>query len=154
MSLGVRVEAENPSVEALRPLAGDWTYEMTHRLLPETVLSGRSTFELLEGGKFLVVREQVDHPEFPDSSVAVIGGADDLRMHYFDSRGVARVLELAIDRNVWTFTRNKPDFSPLDFHQRLTWTLSGDSQTITGLAEISEDGKTWEDDLHITYRRT
>ena len=148
------MEAENPSVQALRPLAGDWAFEMTHRLLPETVLSGRSTFELLEGGKFLVLREQVDHPEFPDASLAVIGGAGDLRMHYFDSRGVTRVFELVIDRNVWTFTRNEPDFSPLDFHQRLTWTLGRDSQTITGLAEISDDGEKWEDDLHIAYRQT
>src|SRR5205085_12048705 len=64
---------------------------------------------------------------------------DELRMHYFDSRGVARILELTINDRVWTFARTKPDFSPLDFCQRLTWTLSADGQTITGLAEISED---------------
>jgi hypothetical protein len=148
------MEPENPSLQALPPLAGEWTFEMTHRLLPEAALRGRSAFELLEGGRFLVLREHVDHPEFPDSSISVIGGSDDLRMHYFDSRGVARVLELTIDGRVWTFTRTKPDFSPLDFHQRLTWTLSEDGQTITGLAEMSEDGQTWQDDLHITYRRT
>ena len=70
---------------------------MTHRLLGDKVFHGRSTFELMAGGKFLILREHVDDPEFPDSSLAVIGGDDDLRMHYFDSRGVARVLELTID---------------------------------------------------------
>src|SRR4051812_23984180 len=80
------METENAALEALRSLAGEWMFEMRHRLLPDPVLSGRSTFELLEGGKFLVLREQVQHADFPDSSLAVIGGADELRMHYFDSR--------------------------------------------------------------------
>jgi hypothetical protein len=149
------MDTEENTAGRLAILAGEWTTEMTHRLLPGTVLSGRSTFELLEGGKFLLQRETVDHPEFPDSSVALIGGAgeDDLRMHYFDSRGVVRILEARIDGPVWTFTRTKPDFSPLDFSQRLTWTLSEDGQTMSGLGEMSEDGETWQEDIHITYRR-
>ena len=141
------------TLEAFEALVGDWTTEMTHRLLPGTELRGRSTFELLDGGRFLIQREWVDHPDFPDSSVALIGGTDDLRMHYFDARGIARVLELTIEQNVWTFTRHAPDFSPLDFHQRLTWTLGDGGTTIAGLAEMSEDGENWQDDLHITYRR-
>jgi hypothetical protein len=149
------METENSSLGTLSVLVGEWTTEMTHRLLPDTVLHGRSTFELLAGGKFLLQREQVDHPEFPDASLAVIGGADDhdVRMHYFDSRGVVRILEVTILGHVWTFLRDKPDFSPLDFHQRLTWTLSEDERTLTGLGEISEDGENWQDDIHITYRR-
>ncbi|MGH2758317.1 MAG: hypothetical protein ACRDKJ_02015 [Actinomycetota bacterium] len=147
------MEPEHPSLGAL---VGDWTTEMTHRLLPDSVLRGRSTFELLEGGKFLLQREHLDHPEFPDSSHAVIGGAgaDDLRMHYFDSRGVVRIFEMTIDAGVWTFVRSKTDFSPLEFHQRLTWTLSEDGQTMAALGEISQDGVTWEEDINVTYRRT
>src|SRR5262245_8308928 len=112
----------------LGAVAGEWTTEITHRLLPDTVLRGRSTFELLAGGKFLLQRERVDHPEFPDASLAVIGGADGdaLHMYYFDSRGVVRIFELRIDDRVWKFVRSTPDFSALDFHQRMTWTLSGD----------------------------
>ena len=144
----------NSPLEPLSELAGEWTYEMTHQALPGTVLRGASSFELLEGGKFLILRERVDHPEFPGSSLAVIGGDGDLRMHYFDSRGVVRILELSIDGRVWTFVRAKPDFSPLDFHQRLTWTVSEDARTISGLGEISQDGTKWEDDIHITYRRS
>ena len=141
------------SFESLSALVGEWTYEMTHQALPGTVLRGISTFELLEGGRFLIHRESVDHPEFPGSSHAMIGGADDLRMHYFDSRGVVRILELTIDGRVWTFVRIKPDFSSLDFHQRLTWTVSEDGRSISALGEISDDGTRWEDDIHITYRR-
>jgi hypothetical protein len=137
----------------LSDLRGEWTSAMTHRLLPNTVLHGRASFEVLEGGRFLIVREHVDHPDFPDSSLAVIGGADKLHMHYFDSRGVVRILDASVRGRVWTFTRTKPDFSPLDFSQRLTWTLSEDGLSIAGLAEISEDGRTWQADLHVSYRR-
>ena len=146
--------ANNGPIEPLNALVGDWTYEMTHQALPGTMLRGVSTVELLDGGRFVVQRERVDHPEFPGSSLAVIGGEDELRMHYFDSRGVARILELSIDGPVWTFVRDKPDFSSLDFHQRLTWTVSEDGRSIVGLGEISRDGTRWENDVHITYRRT
>ncbi len=146
--------ANNGPRESLSALVGEWTYEMTHQALPGEVLRGASSFELLEGGAFLIQRESVDHPEFPGSSHAVIGGADGLRMHYFDSRGVVRILELSIDGRVWTFVRNKPDFSPLEFHQRLTWTVSEDGRSISALGEISQDGTRWEDDIHVTYRRT
>ena len=122
--------ANNGPLESLSALVGDWAYEMTHQALPG-VLRGTSTFELLEGGKFLIQREDVDHPEFSGSSLAVIGGEDNLLMHYFDSRGVVRILELSIDGRVWTFVRDKSDLSPLDFL-----------------------GTRWEDDIHITYRRT
>jgi len=145
---------QNP-IEPLARLAGEWATEMTHRLLPGTVLHGRSTFELLEGGMFLVLREYVDHPEFPGSSLSVVGGAgeQDLHMHYFDARGVVRIFEATVDGSVWTFVREKPDFSPLDFRQRISWTLSEDARTITALGEIGRDGEKWQDDIHITYRR-
>jgi hypothetical protein len=64
------------------------------------------------------------------------------------------VLELSIDGRVWTFIRDKPDFSPLEFHQRLTWTVSEDGRSFDALGEISHDGARWEDDIHLTYRRT
>jgi hypothetical protein len=31
--------------------------------------------------------------------------------------------------------------------------FSDDGNTITGLAKLSQDGSTWDDDLAITYRR-
>jgi hypothetical protein len=33
-------------------------------------------------------------------------------MHYFDSRGLARIYEMTLDGGVWTFSRTAPDFSP------------------------------------------
>jgi hypothetical protein len=47
----------------------------------------------------------------------------------------------------------EPDFSPLDFKQRLTWTFSDDGRTILVASQICEDDKTWQDDLQITFQR-
>jgi hypothetical protein len=43
---------------------------------------------------------------------------------------------------VWRFSRTAPDFSPLNFKQRLTWTFSNDVLTIRGTSQICDDGKT------------
>src|SRR5262245_33305202 len=146
------MEATNPSLRAVSALVGEWTTEATHPAFPSTVVNGRSTSEWLEGEKFLIVRAQTDHPDFPDS-VSIIGDTGGLRMHYFDSRGVARIYELAVDGRVWTFSRTAPDFSPLNFKQELTWTFSDDGLTIDGTSRISRDDTSWEDDLRITFRR-
>jgi hypothetical protein len=146
------IEAANASLQALSTAVGEWTTEATHPMLPSTVAHGRSTFEWLEGERFLIARARSDHPDFPDS-ISIIGDTGGLRMHYFDSRGVARIYELTLDGRVWTFGRTAPDFSPLNFKQRLTWTFSDDGRTIRGTSRICEDDKTWEDDLQITYRR-
>lgn len=147
------MEATNPSLQALSALVGEWTTEATHPIYPSTVVHGRSTFEWLEGERFLIVRARSDHPDFPDS-ISIVGDAGGLRMHYFDSRGVARIYEMTMDGRVWTFSRTAPDFSPLNFKQRLTWRFSDDGQTIRGTSQICEDDKSWKDDLQITYRRS
>jgi hypothetical protein len=67
---------------------------------------------------------------------------------------VARIYELTLNERVWTFSRTAPDFSPLNFKQRLTWTFSDDCRTIRGASQICRDDKSWEDDLQITYRRS
>jgi hypothetical protein len=147
------MQAANPSRLALSTVVGEWTTEATHPMLPSTVVHGQSTFEWLEGERFLIARARSDHPDFPDS-ISIIGDTGGLRMHYFDSRGVARIYELTVDGSVWRFLRTAPDFSPLNFKQRLTWTFSDDCMTIHGTSQICEDDKTWQDDLQITYRRS
>jgi hypothetical protein len=147
------MEETNPSIQALSALVGEWETEATHPMYPSTVVRGRSAFEWLEGERFLIARAQSNHPDFPDS-ISIIGDTGSLRMHYFDSRGIARIYELTVDGQVWTFSRTAPDFSPLNFKQRLTWTLSDDGQTIRGTSQICRDDETWKDDLQITYRRS
>jgi hypothetical protein len=96
----------HPMLEHLEPLVGEWETEATHRLLPDTVVRGRSTFEWLEGGHFLISRESNEHPDFPDS-ISILGcavpeGSDgsgdaggSCSMHTFDSRGYVRVSAVA-----------------------------------------------------------
>jgi hypothetical protein len=51
----------------------------------------KTTFEWLDGRRFLIQRSHYDHPEIPDA-IAIIGVTDgQLPMHYFDCRGVYRV---------------------------------------------------------------
>jgi hypothetical protein len=72
------MEATNPSLRALSALIGEWTTEATHPAFPSTVVLGRSTFEWLEGERFLIARARSDHPDFPDS-ISIIGDAGGLR---------------------------------------------------------------------------
>jgi hypothetical protein len=137
------------SLEELSALVGEWETEATHRMLPSTVVRGRSTFEWLEGEEFLIAWARMDHPDFPDS-ISIIGDSGVLRLHWFDSRGVARVFEMTPDG--W-FTRSAPDFSALSFEQRMRWTPGDDSHTVRSVSQIRDGGDNWEDDLLTTYRR-
>jgi hypothetical protein len=140
--------AEISELEPFEALVGTWTIEATHVALRGAVVPGQSTFEWLEGKRFLIQRSRYDHPEIPDA-MAVLGVTDErLSMHYFDSRGVYRVYAVSLSEGTWRFSRDAPDFS-----QRFTGTFSDDGNTITGRVELSEDGSTWADDFLITYRR-
>ena len=150
---------QHPMLEHLDPLVGEWETEATHQLLPDTLVRGRSTFEWLEGGHFLIWRVRNDHPDFPDS-ISVLGceaadGSGDsadsgggCSLRFFDSRGVFRQCALAAEAGVWRFWRDGPGFS-----QRFTGTFSADGNTIAGLAELCEDCATWQEDLWVTYKR-
>jgi hypothetical protein len=152
-------ETRNPVLGHLEPLVGEWGTEATHPALPGTVVRGRSTFEWLEGGHYLVWRERHDHPDFPDS-IAVLGcgdpaGADastdwagGCLVHSYDSRGVFRVAGWDAEEGKWRLWRHQPGFS-----MRCVYTLSADGDTMTADFELSQDGTTWEPDLQATYRR-
>jgi len=141
-------DSRHASLGALGALVGDWTTEATHPMVPSTVVHGDTTFEWLEGEKFLIVRARSDHPDFPDS-ISVIGDTDGIRMHYFDTRGVYRIYEVRAGEEALEFSRDEPGFS-----QRFTGTFEDGGKTISGLWKLSRDDETWDDDLQITYRRT
>ena len=142
-------------LQRLEPLVGAWTIEAVFPGGPPSDLRGRLTFEWLPGGGFLVQRWEVPIPEAPDG-LAVIGFHPDrgtFLQHYFDNRAVARVYEMGFEGGVWTLSRTEPDFSPLDFRQRWTGTVSPDGDAITGSWEICQDGATWEHDFELRYQR-
>ena len=108
-------------LEPFEALIGEWTAEMTHPAFEGTVISGWTTYEWLEGGRFLIQRAANEHPDFPDSLsvIGVMEGDADLSMQYFDSRGVHRVYAVAFDGRELTLARDEPGFA-----QRLSATLS------------------------------
>ena len=81
-------------------LSASGTTEATHPQMPGAVVAGSSTFEWLDGERFLIFRSHYEHPELPDA-VSIIGDTEGLHMHYFDSRGVHRIYELTIVDDGW-----------------------------------------------------
>src|SRR5687767_9569246 len=90
--------SSDSSLEALRPLVGEWLMVPTFTGLPPIDGGAQVTFEWLPGERFLIQRWEVPIPEAPDG-LAVIGpdperGGGYLQ-HYFDTRGVARVYKMS-----------------------------------------------------------
>jgi hypothetical protein len=143
-------QESGPDPEELDVFVGVW--QMTASIAPEagTPPSAQTSFEWLEGRRFLVQRWRVEHPDAPDG-IAIIGFDEDREtylQHYFDSRGVARVYEMSFTDGVWKLLRMAPGFS-----QRFTGTFNDTADTISGRWERSSDGSSWEHDFDIAYRR-
>jgi hypothetical protein len=154
----------DPTLARLDRLVGTWTTEATHPAMPGVLVHGTANIEWLEGERFLILRARSDHPDFPDS-ISIIGFTEldraapgarsvpapdsehPLTMHYYDSRGVFRDYQAAIDDTAWRVQRLAPGFA-----QRFAGKLAGDGSTIDGLWQLREDDA-WHDDLKITYRR-
>jgi hypothetical protein len=144
------------SLIALKPFVGEWMMVPTFKDMPPVDLGASVTFEWLPGERFLIQRWEVPLPEAPDG-IAIIGPdpthEGGYLQHYFDTRGVARVYKMSFDNGVWKLWRDEADFSPLDFSQRYTGTMSDDGKTITGAWEICHDDTSWEHDFDLSYTK-
>jgi hypothetical protein len=142
-------QAPSTSDARLEPLVGVWDVQGAHPVDPSMVIRGRTVFEWLDGGRFLVERWTVEHPDFPNG-IAILGeGETGLAQHYFDSRGVARVYEMSVSDDGWELRRESPGFS-----QRFIGTFRDGGATIAGRWEKCTDGSNWELDFHLTYTRS
>ena len=137
-------------LEPFQALIGEWTIEMTHPMLEDRVIRGRTTYEWLEGGRFVIQRAANEHPDVADSLsvIGVMEGENDLSMQYFDSRGVHRVYAIGFDGRELTLERDAPGFA-----QRGSAKLSDAGSTLVGLWQLNEDDRGYRDDLAFTYRR-
>src|SRR5213075_723799 len=125
-----------------------WTTEASHPMVDE-VVPGSTTFEWLEGGRFLIQRSRNDHELFPDA-ISVIGApeaGDGLVMEYFDSRGVRRTYGVSLEGGVLRTWRDHPGFD-----QRAYAKLGPDAFEF--LHQLAETPGEWRDDLRATYRRS
>lgn len=136
-----------PDMRAFEPLVGTWSIEATHPMI-DGVISGRATFEWLDGGRFLIQRTSYEHALVPDA-IGIIGApenGDGLVLEYFDSRGVRRTYRSSVEEGVWRFWRDAPGFD-----QRFTAVLAPDA--FRGHGELARSPGEWGDDLDVSYRR-
>jgi hypothetical protein len=125
------------TLEQMARLVGKW--EMSSRRYPEG--RGTMTAERLEGGAFLRLLDEAEQSIFP-ASTWIIGGDDsseDCEALYHDSRGVSRIYQTTLNKDVWKIWRNAPGFN-----QRFTGTLIDGGNTVVGEWELSRDGSSWE----------
>jgi hypothetical protein len=136
-------------------LIGTWEFEPL--VEGRSAGRGRATFEWIEGGAFVLERSDADWTDpgwvenAPKSSQAVIGFDDttgEIAQLYADSRGVVRIYRGTLTDDAWRLERAAPDF-----HQRFIGEFRDDGRTIEGRWDSSPDGKAWELDFPITYRK-
>ncbi|HEY1987883.1 MAG TPA: hypothetical protein VGG43_00295 [Acidimicrobiales bacterium] len=144
------------ALEALDRFVGTWSLEASFPGDPPvTTGGGRSVFEWMAGGQFLIQRTDIPDPNAPDSLI-IVGldpEHDGYLQHYFDTRGVARLYEMTFRDGVWTLTRESPDFSPFNFGQRFTGSFSPDGDTIRGAWDKAEPDSGWSHDFDLSYTR-
>lgn len=147
------LQPSNPALERLGVFVGEWNTEITSMSFnpdPAATERGRTSFEWLEGGAFLLQHSEVPNTEFP-RGISVIGPDDSAEtycMLYFDSRGVSRIYKMTFSSGIWTLWREFPGFS-----QRFIGTFSNDNNIIAARWEKSSDGSNWELDFELTYTR-
>lgn len=140
----------NHRLEPFNILIGDWKTEGRHPAFPGLVVNGKTSFQWLEGGAFVIMHSHVDHKDFPDG-IAVFGSDDsseEFVMNYFDERNVSRRYTCTLKDNVWTWWRDDKEFS-----QRFTCKIQDDGRKIVSKGEMCRKGGTWEQDLELTYTR-
>lgn len=139
----------NPALKPFEVFVGKWQTTGSHPYFPGITLRGRVSVEWLEGGAFLVLRSDIDHPEFPNG--VEIFGSDDIAkeffMLHFDERGVSRKYNVSMTGNQLKWWRDDPNFS-----QRFSLIIE-DGNKMVGKGEMSREGAAWESDLSLTFER-
>jgi len=137
----------DPALEPFDLLIGTWTTQASHPQFDELV-AGSTSFEWLEGSRFLVWRSRTDHELFPDA-ISISGtpeGGGGLLTEYFDSRGVRRTYGVSLEDGVLRMWREQPGFD-----QRFSATVG--PEAFEGQWQIARTPGDWRADLKVSYRR-
>jgi hypothetical protein len=148
-TVGAKALIPNPALRPFQFLIGEWRTTGTHPMVPDKKLRGTTSFSWHEGGAFLIMRQQVDEPSFPDG-VAIIGsddGAGTYSMIYFDERGTSRLMEITSGKGTVTWKHDDPKFA-----QSLSINAEGPDRLVSK-GRMSNKGGPWEDDLSQTFER-
>jgi hypothetical protein len=148
-TIGKRAQIANPALQPLEFLIGRWRTIGSHPQVPDKALHGRTSFAWHEGGAFLIMRTEVDEPQFPNG-LAIIGSDDSAGkfiMSYFDERGTSRIFQVMVGNGTVTWHRDDPKFS------QLTVITAEAGDTLIGKGRMSKDRGAWVDDLSQVYER-
>jgi hypothetical protein len=138
------------AMNRLEILEGTWDIEIVFPHPGADKIHGKTVFEWMEGGLFLIQKTTVHAPNTPGSLI-IIGFDTDkslYKMHYFDSRGIDRIYYMTLNKGIWKQWRNDSEFS-----QRFTGKFNDTENTIQSVWEKSIDGGVWEHDFNLTFKR-
>src|SRR4051812_45999022 len=99
--IGSKAIKTNPALKPFEFLVGEWQTVGSHPYMPGTELHGRASFQWIEGGAFIMMRSEVDHPKIPDG-IEILGSDDKVDAYYmlhFDERGTSRKYDVSISNN-------------------------------------------------------
>ena len=141
-------------MKTLEPLLGRWQVQVRFPAgAPYGELTGELTCEWMLGGPYLSMSQSMEG--VVPSSFSVVeadASGDGFTQHYYDTRGVTRLLAMTWEGGTWTLSRDKADFSPLPFRQRYSGQMSDDGRTIEGAWHRTGDGE-WLKDFDLTHTR-
>jgi len=143
----------NPALQDIKGFIGTWEMELSNASFlpdPKTIIKGTAIFEWFEGGDFLILRQGTKKKA--PWATWFIGHDEDSRNYtvlYLDDRQSSRVYEMSFEDGIWKIWRTSPGFA-----QRFTGTISDDKKTITGYWEKSTDGKRWDHDFDLKYKKS
>lgn len=147
-NIGVKARKSNPMLRSFEPLIGTWLTTGEHPYIPNVKLSGKTSFEWIEGGAFVMMRTEIKHPKIPDG-IAIFGSDDSARtyyMLYFDERGVSRKFDVFVTEDGLKWHRDDDQLS-----QRVDLEIT--ENRLISRGEMSQDGGEWEQDLSLVYER-
>jgi len=148
--IGQKALIANPALKPFEVLIGEWRTSGSHPYFPDITLTGRVVFEWHESGAFLIMRSEIDHPEFPDG-IEIFGSDDSAKTFYmlhFDERGISRKFDVQIGNGEFMWRRDDPKFS-----QHYVLSVQDKGRRLESKGEMSRSGKAWEGDLSLTYIR-
>lgn len=148
--IGSEARRANPALNVFDVLVGEWKTIGTHPEVPGKTFHGRSSFEWIEGGAYLLMRSEIDEPEIP-SGLAIFGSDDAAGtyfMLYFDERGVSRKFDVTMNGRTLEWHRDNPEFA-----QHCTLTVEDEGRKLRSTGRMSRAGGAWTDDLALNYER-
>jgi hypothetical protein len=159
----VTPEHERDVVGEFALIAGEWATNGHVIANPPVPVTGIDTYELLDGGHFLVHHVDVTVGDERVRAIEIIGeqspDGSGLLARSYDNRGHVEVMHLSVSNGVFLFNGG-PQVARVaqrgpapTARVRATLTVAPDGESMAALWERSPDGATWERWMDITFTR-